>query len=121
MRIQLSRISAFIGLLGFIFMSYSSQATSINNELNDIQEVVRNFISSYSFKNTIKNMSPSTIMGLCIAMVMLSILFRGIIVFFMIMFGVLIMMLGSAEKPNNYLTEKFNFAEIKPNNTKDES
>lgn len=51
-------------------------------------------------------MSPSTIIGLCI--VILAVVFRGLI-FFMIMFGVLVLMFGSTEKATDYLKEKFNF------------
>ncbi|MGL9758570.1 MAG: hypothetical protein ACR5LA_07110 [Wolbachia sp.] len=102
---QLNKVLVFIALLSFIFASYSSEAS---DELKDVQETVRNFISSFSIKDTVKNMSPSTIIGLCIAAVILAVVFRGLI-FFMIMFGVLIMMFGSTEKATDYLKEKFNF------------
>ncbi|MDM8335461.1 hypothetical protein [Wolbachia pipientis] len=109
MHIQLNRILVFVALLVFIFASYSSEASSVGDELKDIQETVKNFISSFSVKDTIENMSPSTIIGLCIAAVIFAIAFRGII-FFMIMFSILVMMFGSTEKAMDYLKEKFNFA-----------
>ncbi|WP_395463641.1 hypothetical protein [Wolbachia endosymbiont of Cantharis cryptica] len=109
MRIQLNKVLVFIVLLSFIFASYSSEASSVGDELKDVQETVKNFISSFSVKDTVENMSPSTIIGLCIAAVILAIVFRGLI-FFMIMFGVLVMMFGSTEKATDYLKEKFNFA-----------
>ncbi|WP_250297032.1 hypothetical protein [Wolbachia endosymbiont of Oedothorax gibbosus] len=105
MRIQLNKVLVFIALLSFIFASYSSEAS-----VNDVQETVRDFISSFSIKDTVENMSPSTIIGLCIAAVILAVVFRGLI-FFMIMFGVLIMMFGSTDKAIDYLKEKFNFVE----------
>ncbi|WCR57616.1 hypothetical protein [Wolbachia endosymbiont of Ctenocephalides felis wCfeJ] len=108
MHIQLNRVLVVITLLGFIFASYSSKASAVDS-LNDIRETVGNFISSFSAKDTVENMSPSTIIGLCIAAVVLAIAFRGLI-FFMIMFGVLVMMFGSTEKATDYLKEKFNFS-----------
>ncbi|WP_375316650.1 hypothetical protein [Wolbachia endosymbiont (group A) of Colletes cunicularius] len=108
MRIQLNKVLVFIALLSFIFASYSSEA-SVSDGLKDVQETVKDFISSFSIKDTVENMSPSTIIGLCIAAVILAVVFRGLI-FFMIMFGVLIMMFGSTEKATDYLKEKFNFA-----------
>jgi uncharacterized membrane protein YdfJ with MMPL/SSD domain len=89
-------------------MSYPSKASSVSDELKDIQKTVKSFISSFLVKDTVENMSPSTIIGLCIAAVILAIVFRGLI-FFMIMFGVLVMMFGSTEKATDYLKEKFNF------------
>lgn len=89
MRIQLNKVLVFIALLSFIFASYSSEASSVSDELKDVQETVKNFISSFSIKDTVENMSPSTIIGLCITAVILAVVFRGLI-FFMIMFGVLI-------------------------------
>ncbi|WP_265026661.1 MULTISPECIES: hypothetical protein [unclassified Wolbachia] len=109
MRIQLNKVLVFIALLSFIFASYSSEASSVSDELKDVQETVKNFISSFSIKDTVENMSPSTIIGLCIAAVILAVVFRGLI-FFMIMFGVLVLMFGSTEKATDYLKEKFNFA-----------
>ncbi|WP_375604023.1 hypothetical protein NOX90_06685 [Wolbachia endosymbiont of Anurida maritima] len=106
MHVQLNKVLVFIALLSFIFASYSSEAS---DELKDVQEKVKDFISSFSIKDTVENMSPSTIIGLCIAAVILAVVFRGLI-FFMIMFGVLIMMFGSTEKATDYLKEKFNFA-----------
>ncbi|MDR2831732.1 MAG: hypothetical protein LBV62_02350 [Rickettsiales bacterium] len=108
MHIQLNKILAIIALLSFIFMSYPSKASSVSDELKDIQKTVKSFISSFLVKDTVENMSPSTIIGLCIAAVILAIVFRGLI-FFMIMFGVLVMMFGSTEKATDYLKEKFNF------------
>jgi ABC-type bacteriocin/lantibiotic exporter with double-glycine peptidase domain len=107
MRIQLNKVLVFIALLSFIFASYSSEA-SVSDELKDVQETVKDFISSSSIKDTVENMSPSTIIGLCMAAVILAIVFRGLI-FFMIMFGVLVIMFGSTEKATDYLKEKFNF------------
>ncbi|OAM00181.1 hypothetical protein [Wolbachia endosymbiont of Dactylopius coccus] len=107
MRIQLNKVLVFIALLSFIFASYSSEA-SVSDELKDVQETVKDFISSFSIKETVENMSPSTIIGLCMAAVILAIVFRGLI-FFMIMFGVLVIMFGSTEKATDYLKEKFNF------------
>ncbi|WP_250295724.1 hypothetical protein [Wolbachia endosymbiont of Oedothorax gibbosus] len=102
MRIQLNKVLVFIALLSFIFASYSSEA-SVSDELKGIQETVRDFISSFSIKDTVENMSPSTIIGLCIAAVILAVVFRGLI-FFMIMFGVLIMMFGSTEKAKDAIS-----------------
>ncbi|MDR0288491.1 MAG: hypothetical protein LBH78_00290 [Rickettsiales bacterium] len=120
MRIQLNRVLVFIALLSFIFTSYSGEAIPVGNELKDVQETVKNFISSFSVKDTLENMSPSTIIGLCIAAVILAILFRGLI-FFMIMFGVLVIMFGSTEKAADYLKEKFSFVKVKPDNEKDKN
>lgn len=97
-------------MLSFIFVPYPGQADSVGDELKDIQETVKNFISSFSVKDTVENMTPSTIIGICIAMVVLAIVFRGLI-FFAIMFGILIMMFGSADKATDYFKEKFNFAQ----------
>ncbi|MGL9717459.1 MAG: hypothetical protein ACR5K9_02000 [Wolbachia sp.] len=113
MRIQLNKVLVFIALLGFIFASYSSEASSVVDEL---QEMGKDFFSSFSVKDTVENMTPSTIIGLCIAAVVLAIVFRGMI-FFVIMFGVLVMMFGSTEKATDYLKEKFNFVkgvDLKP-------
>ncbi|MGL9732876.1 MAG: hypothetical protein ACR5KW_02530 [Wolbachia sp.] len=120
MRIQLNRVLVFIALLSFIFISYSGKAILVDNELKDVQETVKNFIFSFSVKDTLENMNPSTIIGLCIAAVILAILFRGLI-FFMIIFGVLIMMFGSTERASDYLKEKFNFTKVKSKNTKDKN
>ncbi|QKX03215.1 hypothetical protein GOY07_03530 [Wolbachia endosymbiont of Litomosoides sigmodontis] len=117
MHIQLNKVLVFIALLSFIFASYSGGADSMRDELKDVQKTVRSFISSFSVKDTVKNMSPSTVIGLCIAAVMLAIVFRGLI-FFMIMFGVLIMMFGSTEKATDYLKEKFNFVKVQPDSKK---
>ncbi|MCA4775357.1 hypothetical protein IHO40_04620 [Wolbachia endosymbiont of Mansonella ozzardi] len=117
MHIQLNKILVFIALLSLIFTSYSGKAISVGNELKDIQETVKNFTSSFSVKDTLENMSPSTIIGLCIAVVILAILFRGLI-FFMIMFSVLVMMFGSTEKATDYLKEKFSFVKVKPDDEK---
>ena len=68
MRIQLNKVLVFIALLSFIFASYSSEA-SVSDELKDVQETVKDFISSFSIKDTVENMSPSTIIGLCMAAV----------------------------------------------------
>ncbi|AAW71339.1 hypothetical protein EJB10_01605 [Wolbachia endosymbiont of Brugia malayi] len=117
MHIQLNKVLIFIALLSFIFSSYSSEAGSVSDELKDVQETVKNFVSSLSVKGTVENMSPSIIIGLCIAAVVLAIVFRGLI-FFMIMFGVLVMMLGSIEKTTDYLKEKFNFVKVQPDSKK---
>lgn len=107
MHVQLNKVLVFIALLSFIFASYSSEAS---DELKDVQEKVKDFISSFSIKDTVENMSPSTIIGLCIAAVILAVVFRGLI-FLMIMFGILIMMFGSTDKAIDYLKGKFNFIE----------
>ncbi len=107
MHIQLNKVLVFIALLSFIFASYSSEAL-VSDELKDVQEMVKDFIFSFSIKDTVGNMSPSTIVGLCMAAVILAIVFRGLI-FFMIMFGVLVIMFGGTEKAIDYLKEKFNF------------
>ncbi|QOD38583.1 hypothetical protein [Candidatus Wolbachia massiliensis] len=109
MRIQLNKVLVFVALFSFIFVSYSSEANSVSKELQDVQEKAKDYLSSLSVKETVENMSPSTVIGLCIAAVILAIVFRGLI-FFMIMFGVLVMMFGSTEKATDYLKEKFNFA-----------
>ncbi|WP_264682951.1 MULTISPECIES: hypothetical protein [unclassified Wolbachia] len=106
MRIQLGKVFAIVALLSFIFMSCSSKAS---DELKNIPGTLKELISSFSVKDTMENMNPSTIIGLCIATVILAVVFRGLI-FFMILFGVLIMMFGSTEKATDYLKEKFNFA-----------
>ncbi|QKX02520.1 hypothetical protein [Wolbachia endosymbiont of Dirofilaria (Dirofilaria) immitis] len=106
---QLSRVLIFVALLSLSFTSYSSKASSVDAELQDIQETVKNFISSFSVKDAVESMSPSTIIGLCITLVIFAIVFRSLI-FFMIMFGVLIMILGSTEKATDYLKEKFTFS-----------
>ncbi|WP_341808532.1 hypothetical protein [Wolbachia endosymbiont (group E) of Neria commutata] len=112
MCIQLNKILVLITLLSFLFIPYSSEASSLSDELQDIQETVKNFISSFSVKETVENMSPSTIIGVCIAAVAFAIIFRGLI-FFAIMFGILIMMFGSADKATDYLKEKFNLKDLK--------
>lgn len=112
MCIQLNKILVLIALLSFLFIPYSSEASSLSDELQDIQETVKNFISSFSVKETVENMSPSTIIGVCIAAVAFAIIFRGLI-FFAIMFGILIMMFGSADKATDYLKEKFNLKDLK--------
>lgn len=109
MHIQLNRILVFIALFSFIFVSCASEANSVGNGLQDIKD----YFSSLSLKEIMENMSPSTIIGLCIATVVFVVVFRGLI-FFMIMFGVLIMMFGSTEKATDYLKEKFNFAKDMP-------
>lgn len=109
MWIQLNRALVFIVLLSCIFISCPSEASSLNDELQDVQESVKNFISSFSFRETIENISPSGIIGLCIAAVVLAIVFRGLI-FIVIMFCVLVMMFGSTEKAISYVKEKFNFS-----------
>ncbi len=119
MRIQLSRVFAIVALLSFIFMSCSSKAS---DELKNIPGTLKELISSFSVKDTVENMNPSTIIGLCIATVILAVVFRGLI-FFMIIFGVLIMMFGSTEKATDYLKEKFNFAkdiQLQSNNKKED-
>lgn len=112
MCIQLNKILVLITLLSFLFIPYYSEASSLSDELQDIQETVKNFISSFSVKETVENMSPSTIIGVCIAAVAFAIIFRGLI-FFAIMFGILIMMFGSADKATDYLKEKFNLKDLK--------
>ncbi|MCV3769402.1 MAG: hypothetical protein K0T53_01575 [Wolbachia pipientis] len=106
MYIQLNRVFVFIALLSFNFVPCSSKANLMDNELKNIQKIVKNFASSFLAKDTIKNMSPSTIIGLCITVVIFAIMFRGLI-FLMIIFGILIMLLGSTEKATSYLKEKF--------------
>ncbi|QKX00852.1 hypothetical protein GOY14_00525 [Wolbachia endosymbiont of Dipetalonema caudispina] len=107
MYIQLNRVFVFIALLSFNFVPYSSKANLMDNELKNIQKIVKNFASSFLAKDTIKNMSPSTIIGLCITVVIFAIMFRGLIFLMIILFGVLIMLLGSTEKATSYLKEKF--------------
>ncbi len=119
MSIQLNKVLVIVALLSFIFMPCSSKAS---DELKNIPGTLKELISSFSIKDTVENMSPSTIIGLCIATVILAVVFRGLI-FFMIMFGVLIMMFGSTEKATDYLKEKFNFAkdiQLQSNNKKED-
>lgn len=111
MCIQLNKILVLIALLSFIFTPYSSEADSLRGELQDIQETVKKFVSSFSIKETVENMSPSTIIGVCIAAVAFAIVFRGLI-FFVIIFGILIMMFGSTDKATDYLKEKFNLKDL---------
>lgn len=118
MHVQLNKIFVLIAILSFIFASYPGQASSVSDELKDIQETVKNFLSSFSVKDTVENMSPATMIGICIAMVILAIVFRGLI-FFAIMFGILIMMFGSADKATDYFKEKFNFGSGKLDNIPD--
>ncbi len=110
MHIQLNRVLVFIALLSFSFASYSSKASLASTELKDIQEIIKNFIFSFSVKDIIENMSPSTIIGLCIIAVIFAIVFRGLIFFIIMFVGMLVMMLGSIEKATDYLKEKFNFS-----------
>ncbi|AZU37969.1 hypothetical protein BBB02_01700 [Wolbachia endosymbiont of Bemisia tabaci] len=120
MHIQLGRVFAIVALLSFIFMSCSSKAS---DELKNIPGTLKELISSFSVKDTVENISPSTIIGLCIvATVIFAVVFRGLI-FFMMLFGVLIMMYGSIEKATDYLKEKFNFAkdiQLQSNNKKED-
>ncbi|QKX01546.1 hypothetical protein GOY13_01045 [Wolbachia endosymbiont of Cruorifilaria tuberocauda] len=120
MHIQLSRVLLLIALLSFSFVSCPGKASLLVNELKDIQETVKNFIFSFSVKNAVENISPSTVIGLCITAVIFAIVFRGLI-FFMIIFGVLAMMLSGTEKASDYLKEKFNFSKginLQPGNNK---
>lgn len=109
MGVQLNRILALIVLLSCVLISCPSKADSLGSELQDIKESVKNFISSFSLKDTVENISPSGIIGLCIAAVVLAIIFRGLI-FIVIMFCVLVMMFGSTEKAIDYVKEKFDFS-----------
>lgn len=109
MGVQLNRILALIVLLSCVLISSPSKADSLSNELPDIKESVKNFLSSFSLKDTVENISPSGIIGLCIAAVVLAIIFRGLI-FIVIMFCVLVMMFGSTEKVIDYVKEKFDFS-----------
>ncbi|WCR53557.1 MAG: hypothetical protein PG981_000579 [Wolbachia endosymbiont of Ctenocephalides orientis wCori] len=109
MGVQLNRILAWIVLLSWVLISCPSKADSLSNELPDIKESVKNFISSFSLKDTVENISPSGIIGLCIAAVVLAIIFRGLI-FIVIMFCVLVMMFGSTEKVIDYVKENFDFS-----------
>ncbi|WP_369800002.1 hypothetical protein [Wolbachia endosymbiont of Ctenocephalides felis wCfeT] len=95
---------------------------NVNNELSDIQESIRDFISSFSIRDTIENSSPTTIIVLCIAAVVLAIVFRGLI-FFVIMLGVLVMMFGSTQKVIDYLEETLNIGQdigVQSKSTQDE-
>lgn len=119
MHIQLGKVFAIVALLSFILMSCSSKAS---DELKNIPGTLRELISSFSVKDTVENMGPSTIIGLCIATVILAVVFRSLI-FFMIIFGVLIMVFGSTEKATDYLKEKFNFVkdiQLQSNNKKED-
>ncbi|MDD9331995.1 MAG: hypothetical protein PV340_05290 [Wolbachia sp.] len=108
MFIQLNKIWTVILLLSFIFVSYHSDASSAGNEWSDTQEAVRNFTSSFSIKDTIGNLSPLTIVGLFIAVVVFAIVFR-VLILFMIVFGILVMMFGSPAKVMDYFKDKFDF------------
>lgn len=103
MSIQLSKVLTVMMLLSYVFFSYSGDAKLPDNEW---QESIKNFVAS--FPNSINNMSPTTIVGVCIATILLAIVFRGLI-FFVIMFGILVVMFGSTEKVVSYLKEKFDF------------
>ncbi|MGL9725818.1 MAG: hypothetical protein ACR5KV_03955 [Wolbachia sp.] len=112
MYIQLNKVLVLIALFSFIFVSYTSEANSVSKGLEDIQEKAKDYLSSFSVRETMENMSPSTIIGLCIVTVILVVVFRGLI-FFMIIFGVLIIMFGSTEKVIDSLKGKFNSEDIK--------
>nr|WP_168464501.1 hypothetical protein [Wolbachia endosymbiont of Ctenocephalides felis wCfeT] len=118
------RVLVVLALFCFILTPYSSKARdmNVNNELSDIQESIRDFISSFSIRDTIENSSPTTIIVLCIAAVVLAIVFRGLI-FFVIMLGVLVMMFGSTQKVIDYLEETLNIGQdigVQSKSTQDE-
>jgi hypothetical protein len=109
MSVQFNKIFTIIVLLSVIFVSCPSKADSASIEWKYIQEKIKDFTPLLSGKGTMESMSPSTIIGLCIAAVLLAIMFRGLILF-VIMFGVLAIMFGGPEKAMNYIKGKFNFS-----------
>ncbi|VVC46549.1 Hypothetical protein CINCED_3A024584 [Cinara cedri] len=101
MSMQMNKVLVIIMLLGSIFLSYSGNAGLFNSEL---QESVRSFFTS--LPHDMDSLSPAAIIGICIMIVLLAIIFRGLI-FFIVVCCTLAIMFGGTEKVISYLKEKF--------------
>jgi len=101
MSMQMNKVLVIIMLLGSIFLSYSGNAGFFNSEL---QESVRSFFTS--LPHDIDSLNPVAIIGICIMIVLLAIIFRGLI-FFIVVCCTLAIMFGGTERAISYLKEKF--------------
>ncbi|WP_253299901.1 hypothetical protein [Wolbachia endosymbiont of Chironomus riparius] len=87
----------------FVFLPNYGNTSSVDSEWKDVEGSVRNFFSSLS--SSIDKMSPSTIIGGAVALILTALIFRGLIIFIIIL-GVLFMMFGNTEKLIVYVKEK---------------
>ncbi|WFW29671.1 MAG: hypothetical protein LJI21_02805 [Wolbachia endosymbiont of Menacanthus eurysternus] len=110
MRVQLNKVLIFIMLLSLV-LSYSNKADLTKSELvNDV--TIKNLIPTFLIEETFREINPSTIIRICITLVILVILFRSLI-FLVMIFSILVMIFGNTEKATDFLKEKFAFIKIK--------